>query len=81
MDDSKTMGVTDIPVQNTSEDMFNVCTYVNGLCTFIGTCETHLMKKSKSRKRSFHAIKTAMMHPLRNCINSWRREMESAIKN
>ena len=33
-------GWQDVPVASISEDLFNLSTYVNGLCSFIRNCET-----------------------------------------
>ena len=63
MADRKTMGVTDTPVQNTSEDMFNVSTYVNGLCSFIGSCETPM---TISIQGDWGSGKTSMMNMIRD---------------
>lgn len=37
---SREMGCPDKPVASVSEDLFNVSTYVNGLCSFVRSCDT-----------------------------------------
>lgn len=59
MDQNYLTGCTDTPVQNTNEDLFNVSTYVNGLCSFIGTCDTPM---TISIQGDWGSGKTSMMN-------------------
>lgn len=63
MDQSYITGCTDTPVNNTNEDLFNVSTYVNGLCSFIGTCDTPM---TISIQGDWGSGKTSMMNMIRS---------------
>jgi hypothetical protein len=63
MANRKMTGVTDTPVKNASEDMFNVSTYVNGLCSFILSCATPM---TISIQGDWGSGKTSMMNMIRD---------------
>ena len=56
------IGCTDKPVENVTEDCFNVSTYVDGLCTFIKTCETPM---TISIQGDWGSGKTSMMNMIK----------------
>ncbi|MBO5371278.1 MAG: hypothetical protein J6A75_01010 [Lachnospiraceae bacterium] len=55
-------GCTDKPVESVTEDCFNVQTYVNGLCSFIRTCETPM---TISIQGDWGSGKTSMMNMIK----------------
>ena len=56
------IGCTDKPVETVTEDCFNVSTYVDGLCTFIKTCETPM---TISIQGDWGSGKTSMMNMIK----------------
>ncbi len=67
------IGCTDKPVENVTEDCFNVSTYVDGLCTFIKTCETPM---TISIQGDWGSGKTSMMNMIKentsdNVVSVW----------
>lgn len=58
-------GYPDTPVEKLEDDLFNVTTYVNGLCSFIGSCETPM---TISIQRDWGSGKTSMMNMIRTKI-------------
>ena len=58
----KNTGCPDKPVASISEDLFNVSTYVNGLCSFIRSCDTPM---TISIQGDWGSGKTSMMNMMR----------------
>lgn len=58
-------GYPDTPVEKLEDDLFNVTTYVNGLCSFIGSCETPM---TISIQGDWGSGKTSMMNMIRTKI-------------
>lgn len=58
----KNTGCPDKPVASISEDLFNVSTYVNGLCSFIRSCDTPM---TISIQGDWGSGKTSMMNMIR----------------
>lgn len=56
-------GYPDTPVEKPEDDLFNVTTYVNGLCSFIGSCETPM---TISIQGDWGSGKTSMMNMIRS---------------
>ena len=51
-------GCTDIPINKVQDDKFNIGKYINGLCTFITSCETPI---TISIQGDWGSGKTSMM--------------------
>lgn len=60
-------GCTDKPVASVTEDCFNVKTYVEGLCSFILTCETPM---TISIQGDWGSGKTSMMNMIKENLES-----------
>ena len=58
----KNVGYPDKPVENASEDLFNVEVYVNALCSFIRSCDTPM---TVSIQGDWGSGKTSMMNMMR----------------
>lgn len=55
-------GCPDTPVEKLEDDLFNITTYVNGLCSFIGSCDTPM---TISIQGDWGSGKTSMMNMIR----------------
>ena len=64
---SKEMGCPDKPVASISEDLFNVSTYVNGLCSFVRSCDTPM---TISIQGDWGSGKTSMMNMMRENLQA-----------
>ena len=60
-------GWQDVPVASISEDLFNLSTYVNGLCSFIRNCETPM---TISIQGDWGSGKTSMMNMLKENLKA-----------
>ena len=58
----KKTGWQDIPVASVTDDLFNVSTYVNGLCSFIRSCDTPM---TISIQGDWGSGKTSMMNMIK----------------
>lgn len=56
------MGCPDKPVEKIEEDLFNVSTYVNGLCSFVRSCDTPM---TISIQGDWGSGKTSMMNMMK----------------
>ena len=63
------MGCTDKPVSNSTEDLFVVSRYVDGLCSFVRSCDTPM---TISIQGDWGSGKTSMM-------NMMKKELEKDI--
>lgn len=61
------MGCPDKPVASISEDLFNVSTYVDGLCTFVNNCDTPM---TISIQGDWGSGKTSMMNMMRENLKT-----------
>lgn len=64
---SREMGCPDKPVASVSEDLFNVSTYVNGLCSFVRSCDTPM---TISIQGDWGSGKTSMMNMMRENLQA-----------
>ena len=56
-------GYNDAPIKNLNSDLFNVKSYVNGLCKFIMECETPM---TVSIQGNWGSGKTSMMNMIQS---------------
>lgn len=63
----KDMGCPDKPVEKISEDLFNISTYVNGLCSFVRSCDTPM---TISIQGDWGSGKTSMMNMMRENLQA-----------
>ena len=61
------MGCPDKPVASISEDLFNVSTYINGLCSFVRSCDTPM---TISIQGDWGSGKTSMMNMMRENLQA-----------